>query len=142
MDVVIRDATMEDSSELLQLSNKLIPLADWSSRRVMLEQSLQDPNSTIYVSEVENKIVGFIEERFFPDFVEGSTLSIIQSLMVDAKYRKQGIGTKLLQKAIEESERKAVLEVHVWTEFSNEQARNFYVKHGFSKSALLLEKPN
>ena len=142
MEVVIRDATVEDSSELLQLSNKLINLADWSNRMVMLEQSLQDPNSTIYVAEVENKIVGFIEERFFPDFVEGSTLSIIQSLMVDPKYRKQGIGTKLLQKAIEESERRAVLEVHVWTEFDNEDARDFYLKHGFSKRALLLEKPN
>ena len=142
MEVVIRRAILEDSSELLRLSNKLIHLADWSNRGVMLEQSFQDPNSKIYVSEVENKIVGFIEERFFPDFVEASTLGLIQSLMVDETYRKHGIGAKLLRKAIEETERRNVLEVHVWTEFDNEQARNFYVKHGFNKRALLLERTN
>lgn len=140
MEVVIRSAILEDSNELLQLSNKLIHLSDWSNREVMLEQSLQDPNSKIYVSEVENKIVGFIEERFFPDFVEASTLGLIQSLIVDETYRKLGVGAKLLRKAIEEAERRNAMEIHVWMEFDNEQARNFYVKQEFNKRALLLER--
>ena len=86
------------------------------------------------------KIVGFIEVRVFPDFVEGAPIAIVQNLIVHKDYRRLGIAGELLRRACGEAEKWDVLEIHVWAEFDNEQAIDFYIKHGYKKRALLLEK--
>jgi len=140
LNVKIRTAVSQDSEALLELADELIPLEDRSSREVMLKKSLQDPNCKIYVAEVDDKVVGFIDIHVFPDFVEGAPIAIIQNLIVEKNYRKMGIGSKLLKRAVEESEKQNAAELHVWTEFENQQAISFYTEHGFEKRALLLEK--
>jgi ribosomal protein S18 acetylase RimI-like enzyme len=140
LNVEVRTAAPQDSEELVNLADKLVHLDDWSKREAMLKKSLEEPNCEIFVAEVEKKIVGFIELRVFPDFVEGAPIGIIQNIIVDENYRKLGIGSKLLQRAIEEAENLNAVEIHVWTEFDNQPAINFYTKHGFKKRAILLEK--
>ena len=71
MNVRVRDAVRQDSDELVKLADELIHLDDWSVREAMLTKSLQDPDSKIYVAEIDKRIVGFIELRVFPDFVGG-----------------------------------------------------------------------
>jgi len=140
LDVKIRVAVAQDSEALVKLADELIPLGDWSSREAMLKKSLQDPDCKVIVAETDEKIVGFIESRVFPDFVEGAPITVIQSFIVDKNYRKRGIGSQLLQKACEEAVKQKAKEIHVWTEFENQQPINLYAKHGFKKRALLLEK--
>lgn len=140
MNASIRDALLDDSEKLIRLADELIPLDDWSGRELMLKQSLKDPNCKIHVAEIDDEIVGFIEFRVFPDFVEGTLTAIIQNLIVEKEYRTLGIGSELIEKAIKDTARQNALEIHVWTEFDNRQAINFYIKHGFKKRALLLEK--
>ena len=106
----------------------------------MLKKSLEDPSCQIYVAEVDEKPAGFIELRVFPDFVEGQPIAIIQNMIVDEDYRKIGIGSGLVRRAIEEAEGRNTIEIHVWTEFDNHHAINFYTGHGFEKSSLLLER--
>lgn len=60
--------------------------------------------------------------------------------MVKEEFKNRGVGNKLLRRAIEESERQGALEVHVWTKFDDQQAISFYIKHGFKKMAILLER--
>ncbi|MCW4020657.1 MAG: GNAT family N-acetyltransferase [Candidatus Bathyarchaeota archaeon] len=136
----VRRATPQDSEELVKLADELIRIDDFSNRNVMLKKSFQDPNCGIYVAEVDDMIAGFIEVRVFPDFVEGTPIAIIQNLIVKKDYRQVGIGSNLIKRAVEEAEKKKASEIHVWTEFDNKQAIRFYVKHGFRKRALLLEK--
>jgi len=136
----IRTATTKDSAELIRLADELIHLDDRSNRELMLNNSIQDPNCKIFVAEADQKIVGFIEMRIFTDFVEGSPIAIITNLIVEKNYRKLGIGSKLIERTIEDAEKQNAIEIHVWTEFDNQQAINFYTKHGFKKRALLLEK--
>jgi len=140
LNVEVRIAVTQDSDNIVRLADELIHLDDWSSREVMLKKSLQDPNCKIYVAEVDGKIVGFIETHVFLDFVEGAPIAIIQNVIIEENYRKLGIGSKLLQRVIEEAEKLNAVEIHVWTEFDNQQAIRFYTKHGFKKRALLLER--
>jgi len=133
-------ATLQDFDGLIKLADELIHLCDWSGRESMLKKSLRDPDCKVYVAKIDGKIVGFIELRLFPDFVEGVLIAIVQNLIVDKKYRNLGIGGNLLERAIEEAEERNAVELHVWTEFDNQQAINFYIKHGFKKRALLLER--
>jgi ribosomal protein S18 acetylase RimI-like enzyme len=138
--VRIREAVQRDSEQLGKLSDELIHLEDWSTREVMLTESLNDPGSTIFVAEADETIVGFIELRVFPDFVEGSPIAIILNCVVATDSRRQGIGSQLIQRAGEEADKRHATETHVWTAFDNQQAIHFYTTHGFTDRHLLLEK--
>ncbi|MCW4037214.1 MAG: GNAT family N-acetyltransferase [Candidatus Bathyarchaeota archaeon] len=140
MSVRIREAVQRDSKQLVKLSDELIHLEDWSTREVMLTESLNDPASTIFVAEADETIVGFIELRVFPDFVEGSPIAVILNLVVAKDFRKQGIGSQLIQRAGEAADKRNATETHVWTEFDNQQAIHLYTKHGFTDRHLLLER--
>jgi ribosomal protein S18 acetylase RimI-like enzyme len=136
----IRKAETQDFETLTKLADQLIHLQDQSERKTILGKVLQYLNCGIYVAELEGKVVGFIEVRVFPDFVEGAPLAIIQNLIVDEGHRSLGVGSLLMKRAIEEAEKQNVAEIHVWTEFNNERALRFYAKHGFNKKAVLLER--
>jgi ribosomal protein S18 acetylase RimI-like enzyme len=136
----IRTADQQDLEALAKLANQLIRVKDQSERKAILAKILQDPSRGIYVAEVKGKVVGFVEVRVFPDFVEVAPLAIIQNLVVDERHRGLGIGSRLMKSAVEEAEKQNVAEIHVWTEFGNETALSFYAKHGFAKKAILLER--
>jgi len=106
----------------------------------MLRESLIDPRHGLFVAEIGEKIVGFVETLVFPDFVEGFLVAIVQNLVVDEENRRKSVGSKLLAYAIEELKESGVKELHVWTEFENKRAVELYLKHGFVRRALLLEK--
>ena len=53
----------------------------------------------------------------------------IDSLWVDEKYRKQGLGSKLLEAAESEAKKRGCHSVHVDT--MSWQAPEFYKKHGY-----------
>ena len=138
--VKVRTATPQDSKELVNLADELIRLNDWTGRELMLQETFQDSNCKVYVAEVDEKIVGFIELRVFSDFVEGTLIAFIQNLVVKKGFRNLGVGSNLVEQVIEEAEKRSVNEIHVWTEFDNQQAINFYTGQGFKKRAVLLEK--
>lgn len=139
LEITVRSATLQDFNELDKLANELLSL-DVSPRESIFKKSLEDTSSMFFVAEIDQKIVGFIESRIFPDFVEGASIAIIQSLIVDSNYRRRDIGSKLIQKVIEEVKEHYVVELHVWVNFDNQLAEQFYKKHGFKKRSLLLEK--
>lgn len=138
--IVVRKASRRDSGSLVELADELVPLDDWSGRKAMLEESLDDPGCQIYVAEANGKLAGFIELRVFPDFVEGQPIAIILNLIVAEAHRRLGIGSELMQRAIEDAERRNAIETHVWIDVDNQRAIDFYTKHGFGKRQLLLER--
>jgi ribosomal protein S18 acetylase RimI-like enzyme len=136
----IRKAGRQDFEALAELANQLILVQDQFERKAILAKILQDPNCGIYVAEVKSTVVGFIEVRVFLDFVEGASLAVIMSFVVDEGHRGLGIGSRLMERAVKEAEKEKAKEIHVWTEFENERALSFYAKHGFMKRAVLLER--
>jgi ribosomal protein S18 acetylase RimI-like enzyme len=61
-------------------------------------------------------------------------------LYVAPKYRRLGVGSRLLQKIVKRAEERGALEIHVVTGFDNEPAIRLYKKHGLIKESLQLEK--
>ena len=77
----------------------------------------------ILVSKKDEIITGFIHYSKIYEYIE------IQNIIVDKKWRNQGIASNLLKTLIENNNdtTKLILEVNE----NNKEARAFYKKHGF-----------
>ncbi len=140
MKCTIRQAEARDTEQLVALAKQLIPRKEGAARDALLRAALHDPACTIFVAEADAHLVGFIEVRVVPDFVEGAPIALIHNFVVDTDYRRQGVGSQLIQRVWDEVEQRNVTETHVWTEFNNHPALLFYTRHGFRLRGLLLER--
>jgi ribosomal protein S18 acetylase RimI-like enzyme len=140
MKCIIRTASPQDFRILTKLADELVHLENWSVRKKLIEKLLQNKCCHIFVAQLGEKVVGFLDLRVFQDFVEGSSLAVILNLVVSEKQKGRGIGSMLIERAVEVSEHLGVKEVHIWTEFDNNRAIKFYLKHGFERRVLLLER--
>jgi len=76
-----------------------------------------EPRCDLFVAELDGAIVGYL----------AMNESYIDRLYVMPEQQRQGVGTRLIERAREHSP--AGLELH--THQKNERARNFYEKHAF-----------
>jgi ribosomal protein S18 acetylase RimI-like enzyme len=100
----------------------------------------KNPDYELWIAEMDDEILGFIDLWIIHDFCHGGKLGYIQNLYVSPKHRRRGVGSKLLQKIIERAEEKGALEIHVVTKFGNKSAIKLYKMHGLRKESLQLEK--
>ncbi len=95
---------------------------------------LADSTSLMLVAE-ETQPVGHLWAQF-QNRPDGWTLFAqrllqIQHMVVAPQYRRRGVGTLLLARAIEIARQEGIkrVELHVWS--FNSDAKRFYAKHGF-----------
>ena len=139
--IKVRSANEKDLQSLVILAEEFIPgEADNRKRIAVLKQALRNPNYELLVAELEEEIVGFIDQWIIHDFTHGAKLSYIHSLYVSSEHRRKGVASNLLQEAMKNARNMEVSEIHITTRFDNKPAINFYRKHGLVKEHLQLEK--
>lgn len=137
MSIIIRQAEERDTPVLEDL---FLQFSEWPLQRGQtLRKIMKETTSELLVAESNQEIIGLIHQIFFLDPVHAGLNSFITSLFVKEPHRKKGIGSQLLQKAIENAKKKSVIEVHVDTEENNTKAIEFYQKHGFRKVGVMFE---
>ncbi len=97
-----------------------------------IKDMLSSKNCFLVVAKnSQNKIVGMITLIIYrtPYTKKG----ILEDVVVDVDFRKQGIGTKLIQKAISKAKEEGVSSVHFTSKPSRESANQLYGKLGFKK---------
>ncbi len=100
--------------------------------KTYITNALKDKNSLVLVAEYNNKVIGVlkadIRERFFNDpAIEG----YIIEFYIMPEYRKQGLGTELLQLAIEKLKQRGAQIIAAEFPSQNKIAVEFYAKQGF-----------
>ena len=96
---------------------------------------LADPGTLMLLAE-EMQPVGYLWAQFQnrPDGWArfGMRLLNIQHIAVAPKFRRQGVGALLLNKAVEIARKEGIqrVELDVWS--FNSEAKRFYAKHGFA----------
>lgn len=93
----------------------------------------RDPEGFLII-EIDEP-VGFIacDANWFSHF-EGEVLGEIHELFVHPKYRGHGIGSALLNRAIEYARRRARRLMGLWVGVENLHAKEFYRKRGFRET--------
>ncbi|MER5463376.1 GNAT family N-acetyltransferase [Streptomyces sp. NPDC002668] len=99
------------------------------------ERLARDPNQYQAVAVREDRVVGTLQLTIIPGLSRrGSTRSIIEGVRIHADERGSGLGTRLIEWAIDESRRQNCQLVQLTSDISRTDARRFYERLGFTAS--------
>lgn len=127
--MMIRRASKKDSGRILELLNSDSHLQgdkDDKATAGDVKQYLSGGTHRIYVSEIENKLAGFVIAEFF----RLAKFVYVSHIIVDEEWRKEGIATKLM-KHVEKMARKEKYDL-----------MEMFVKQGNGKMGKLMKKLN
>lgn len=109
---------------------------DQAGTELFFKSALNDPNTSAFVAMVENEPVGYVllMHITLPENVFQYERSFLQldQLAVKKEYRGMGIGTKLLNRAVEYAKANQLhtIELSHWE--LNDLAKSLFVKAGFT----------
>ncbi|MEU1276700.1 GNAT family N-acetyltransferase [Streptomyces sp. NPDC005799] len=94
-----------------------------------------DPNQHLVVAVREGRVIGTLQLTIIPGLSRrGSVRSIIEAVRVHADERGSGLGTRLIEWAIEESRRQGCQLVQLTSDRTRPDAHRFYERLGFTAS--------
>jgi len=107
-----------------------------------LERLSTDPNQHLVVAIREGRVVGTLQLTVIPGLSrKGATRSIIEGVRIHAEERGSGLGTQLIEWAIDESRRQDCQLVGLTSDVTRTDARRFYERLGFTASHVGFKLP-
>jgi GNAT superfamily N-acetyltransferase len=108
---------------------------DLSPYLTALNRLEADPNQHLVVAEREGRVVGTLQLTIIPGLSRrGATRSIIEGVRIHAEERGSGLGTRLIEWAIDESRRLDCHLVQLTSDNTRTDAHRFYERLGFAAS--------
>ena len=101
------------------------------------DQIDSDPNHELIVAEQEGQVIGTLHLMFLPSIsYQGGLRAQIESVRIDRQFQSQGIGTEMMQWAIERAKERGAHLVQLTTHNSRADAHRFYERLGFKGTHL------
>lgn len=108
---------------------------DLQKYRIAFQEISADKNNFLAVVEFENRLIGTCHLTIMPSLpLQGSKRMNIESVRVVDEFSNCGIGSWMMQKAIEFAKKHEVKIVQLTSNKSRIRAHKFYEKLGFEKS--------
>ncbi|MFG2723983.1 GNAT family N-acetyltransferase [Streptomyces canus] len=140
-DLEIRAATLDDLSAIVgmladdPLGAQRESPDDLAPYVGALECLSSDPNQHLVVATRKGRVVGTLQLTVVPGLSRrGATRSIIEGVRIHADERGSGLGTRLIEWAIEESRRQNCQLVQLTSDNTRTDAHRFYERLGFTAS--------
>ena len=96
-----------------------------------------DPNQHLVVAERDGRTVGTLQLTVIPGLSRrGSTRALIEAVRVHADERGSGLGSRLIEWAVEEARRLDCVLVQLTSDATRVDAHRFYERLGFEASHL------
>ena len=139
----ITPATPDDIPQLCSLLALLFAQEadfqpDADKQAAALHQIIEQPDiGCILVMRDGYDCIGMVNLLFTIGTACGGRVALLEDLIVDPAWRRAGIGSSLLQAAIDLARDTGCLRVTLLTDRSNISAQQFYQRHGFEASAML-----
>ncbi|MFF8873787.1 GNAT family N-acetyltransferase [Streptomyces massasporeus] len=100
-----------------------------------LERLSADPNQRLVVAVREGRVVGTLQLTIIPGLSRrGATRSIVEGVRIHADERGSGLGTELIEWAIQESRGQGCQLVQLTSDKTRADAHRFYERLGFTAS--------
>ena len=121
-----KDSDYKDTKQTLKEGNLYDSV--WENQKNLKRKIKRDPES-ILLAIHDNKIIGCVF------IVEDGWNAFIWRLSVRKKYRRQGIGKMLMQKAEEIIKKRGIKESSIFVDTKNEHLKQWYKKQGYLKTS-------
>ncbi|WP_328748704.1 GNAT family N-acetyltransferase [Streptomyces sp. NBC_00285] len=142
-DLHIRPATTDDVSAIVAmladdpLGARRESPDDLAPYLAALERLSADPNQHVVVATREDRVVGTLQLTVIPGLSRrGATRSIVEGVRIHADARGSGLGTRLIQWAIDESRRQDCRLIQLTSDNTRTDAHRFYERLGFTASHM------
>ena len=89
-------------------------------------------NHELLVAEDHDRVIGFLHYIIHEDVIDGGPNTFITAFYVSPEYRRKGVGSRLLESAINDSLKKRV--VGVETSTIHRLAKKLYERHHFKQT--------
>jgi GNAT superfamily N-acetyltransferase len=139
----VEQATLLDLPQLTDLLHELFTMEpdfhpDRAKQMRGLQLILEQPNrGRIFVLRHNGMILGMINLLFTISTAEGGFVILLEDVIVHRDHRHQGIGSKLLNRAIEYAKAKNFLRITLLADLVNEESQRFFKSHGFITSTMI-----
>lgn len=140
--VSIRDARDGDEGMIVALIRELAAASGEETpiTEDYVREYRKSSAAVVLLAEVDDEVVGLLSYLIHPNLFHAAGSALIDELVVKAEYRGQGVGSALIQTAMQQIRQTGCAEVSVTTMFENKVAQAFYLKQGFTDQALFLER--
>lgn len=140
-DLEIRPAAVGDLPEIVamladdQLGARRESPDDLTPYRAAFRRLADDPHQHVMVAVRADRIVGTLQLTVIPGLSRrGSTRSVIEGVRVHGDERGSGLGTQLIQWAVDESRQQGCQLVQLTSDATRTDAHRFYERLGFVAS--------
>jgi len=142
--VNIRNGRMEDIFDLKRLMRQLCKTYHrtfyedpWT---LDLKYKFESNPDGIFIAEDEEEIIGMILVDIGRDPYSGALLAQLNNFVVEDKVRHEGIGSALLEAAIDFCDAQKVSRIQINARRENEILLKLFEKHGFSEAFLVMDR--
>ncbi len=131
-------------TELLYLNDKAHDYTDSCTIDELIEETermamyIDEDKADVFCAFDEDRIVGLIWS--FPLQFRDELRMHIKAMVVDPKYRKQGLSQMLLKEIDKAALARSITVIDTYVDWSNIKARGAYEKHGLVPDRLLVRK--
>jgi GNAT superfamily N-acetyltransferase len=96
-----------------------------------------DDVGDILVIRDDDNVIAMVNILYTVSTALGARVGILEDMVVSSAGRGLGVGSKLLERALEFAREKGCRRITLLTDHNNEGAQRFYQKHGFSLSTMM-----
>jgi GNAT superfamily N-acetyltransferase len=140
-ELIIRTARKEDLPAIIRMladdalgsTRELVTKPLLSSYYAAFDAIAVDPHNHLIVAEFAHAVVGTLQLTFTPSLsYQGRPRATVESVRADATLRGQGIGTALMQYAIDLAREHGCVLMQLSTHKTRVDAHRFYERLGFT----------
>lgn len=139
--LILRDATPTDLPAIIamladdKLGSTREDTEDLAPYQAAFAELEADPNQRLIVAERDGGVVGTFQLSFIPGVAQrGLKRAMIESVRVAASERGGGLGTRMMQWAVEEARSAGCKQVQLTSNAERSDAHRFYERLGFVPS--------
>ncbi|NJK80203.1 MAG: GNAT family N-acetyltransferase [Chloroflexaceae bacterium] len=134
--VMVRQARLGDIHHILALlpqATEMVPANDQIViTTALLRQRVNDPDNPVLVAEVNNRLIGFAAVNFRRALT--GPRAVIEDLVVDAAFRRRGVGQTLVEAAVRLAQARSCSVLHLdASQAATEELASFYRACGMAE---------
>ncbi|HEY8036348.1 MAG TPA: GNAT family N-acetyltransferase [Methylobacter sp.] len=139
----INAANASDIPALCELLNILFSQEaefkpDFQAQSRGLARIISNPEvGLIVVARQDGQVVGMVNLLYTVSTALGDRVALLEDMVVSPNARGSGVGSKLLEQAIQFARLEGCKRITLLTDRANESAQRFYQKHGFGFSSMI-----